>query len=69
MSTKTLRIKMPELTKYVKQEPYIGDDGIYWPVNDYVPEGCESSYRLLLTKELFIEAYNKWIAGDSNEAK
>ena len=67
MSTKTARIKMPEQTNYIKQEPYVGDDCIYWPVEEYVPEVCARHYRQVLTKELFIEAYNKWIVGDSNE--
>ena len=46
---------------YVKQEPYVGEDGIYVPCEEYVPEGCTSAYRCVLTKEMFIEAYNKWI--------
>jgi hypothetical protein len=52
---------MPEQTSYIKQEPYVGDDAIYWPVEEYALEGCASYYRPVLTKELFIEAYNKWI--------
>ena len=52
-----------ENTKYVKQEPYVGEDGIYEPVNVYVPEGQASTYRMLMSKELFIEAYNKYIKG------
>ena len=46
---------------YVKQEPYVDDDGIYVPVNEYVPDGFSSMYRCIITKELFVEAYNKWI--------
>ncbi len=69
MSTKTETIKMPDQTKYIKQEPYVGDDCIYWPVDEYVLEGRAGHYRPVLTKELFIEAYNKWIVGDSDEAK
>lgn len=48
-------------SKYVKQEPYIGEDGIYFPCKEYVYEGCASTYRCVLTKEMFVEAYNKWI--------
>ena len=50
--------------KYVRQEPYVGEDGIMVPINDYVPEGCASIYKCLITKELFIEAYNKYIKGE-----
>lgn len=48
---------------YVKQEPRIEDDGIYMPEREYVPEGTYSHYRVVITKEMFIEAYNKWIKG------
>lgn len=53
---------MNRLGEYVvKQEPYIDDDGIYIPMEEYVPEGCISAYKCIMTKEMFIEAYNKWI--------
>lgn len=53
--------------KYIKQHPYVGEDGIYMPCQEYVPEGYEL-YNLLISKELFVEAYNKWIKGEENEA-
>ena len=46
---------------YIKQDPYVGENGIYVPCEAYVPEGCVSSYKCVLTKEMFVEAYNKWI--------
>lgn len=46
---------------YIRQEPYVDDDGIYVPLKEYVPEGCVSTYRCVMTREMFIEAYNKWI--------
>lgn len=49
------------MSEYIKQEPYVGDDGIYVPVNAYMPAGCTGLYKLVMTKEMFIEAYNKWI--------
>lgn len=52
---------------YVKQEPYVGEDGIYMPLVEYVEEGCRSHYRLVITKELFIEAYEKWIGRPAAE--
>lgn len=57
----TAFIKQPII---IKQEPYVGDDGIYIPCNEYVPEGYETTYRCVLTKEMFVEAYNKWIKGE-----
>lgn len=57
----TVFIKNPT---YIKQEPYVGDDGIYIPCQEYVKEGCSSVYRCIMTKKLFVEAYNKWIKND-----
>ena len=35
---------------------YVGDDGIY------VPSNVDCRYhKLLISRELFVEAYNKWI--------
>ena len=40
-------------------KPYVGDDGIY------IPDSYDSRYcRMLISKELFVEAYNKWIKGE-----
>ena len=47
-------------TKY-KQNPYVDDEGIYVPVNEYVPIGMTSAYRQLIPKEIFVAAYEKWI--------
>lgn len=38
---------------------FVGDDGIYVPSrHDFM------FYEMLISKELFIEAYNKWIKND-----
>ena len=47
--------------RYIRQEPYVDDDGIYVPVHEYVPEGTESAYKCVMTREMFVKAYNKWI--------
>ena len=41
--------------------PYVDDEGIYVP-HDYDPR----YHKLLISKELFVEAYNKWIKGENN---
>ena len=51
--------------RYIRQEPYVDEDGMYEPIETYVPEGCKSVYRCIMTKDMFIEAYNKWIKNDS----
>lgn len=47
--------------RYIIQNPYVGEDGIYVPCEEYVPEECAGDYKCILTKEMFVEAYNKWI--------
>ena len=39
---------------------FVGDDGIYVP-SDY----DHRYHKLIITRELFIEAYNKWIKSPS----
>jgi hypothetical protein len=52
--------------RYIRQEPYVDDHGIYVPDKEYVPEGCVGIYHCVMTKEMFIEAYNKWINNNCN---
>ena len=52
---------------YTRQEPYVDDYGIYVPDREYVPAGTEGTYHCVMTKEMFIEAYNKWIKGEDND--
>lgn len=47
--------------RYIRQKPYVSNDGIYVPVHEYVPEGTESMYTCVMTREMFVEAYEKWI--------
>ena len=42
-------------------EPYIGEDGIYCPVAIYNGERLMACNQLIISKEMLIEAYNKWI--------
>lgn len=53
--------------RYIKQKPYVDNYGIYMPVNEYVPEGSASMYRCIMTKEMFVEAYNKWIKSSADD--
>lgn len=65
-NTKEGKLAQP---RYIKQEPYVDDHGIYVPVNDYVVEGCSSVYKCIMTKEMFVEAYNKYIkVGEDSDA-
>lgn len=50
--------------KLVKHEPYVDDEGIWYPCHEYTPEWMDTNYKLIVSKEMFIEAYNKWIKGE-----
>lgn len=47
--------------QYFKQEPYVGSDGFYVPEKLYVQDGEPCAYKCIITKKMFIEAYNRWI--------
>ena len=54
---------------YVMTHPFVDNEGIWMPVSSYVREDEFPAYRLVVPKEIFIEAYNMWIKGaDDNEA-
>lgn len=44
-----------------KTEPYIGEDGIYMPQHEYEYEGVPTMYTMLMSKELFQEAFKEYI--------
>lgn len=53
---------------YVKQFPYVDDVGLWEPVNEYVLEGqIAVDYRLVMSREMFVEAYNKWIRSEQDD--
>ena len=62
----TVKIGLESLKqpKYIRQKPYVDDNGVWVPCEEYVPEGCASDYKLVMTKEMFVAAYNKWIKGE-----
>ena len=49
------------ITKYVKNNSYVDDKGIFIPVKAYTPEGCASDYQMIMSKKDFIRAYVKFI--------
>ena len=55
-----------EMPKYIKQHPYVDDDGIYMPLQEYALEGTASYYRMVIPKECFVDAYNRWIKGSDD---
>ena len=68
-ASQTTTITTPRLSqrKYIKQEPYVNDEGIWIPIQEYIQEGYAAAYQCLITKELFVEAYNKWIKNSEGE--
>lgn len=59
-----MKLDLNEIKTYHVSKPYVAEDGIYVPLAEYVEEGFESVYKCLITKEIFVEAYNKWIKGE-----
>ena len=51
-------------TIFVKNEPYVDDEGIWYPCVEYTPEWLATDYKIVISKEMFVEAYNKWIKGE-----
>ena len=44
-----------------KTEPYIGEDGRYVPLHEYVYEGVATESELFMTKEIFQETFREYI--------
>lgn len=68
ISGRVYSITNDEPQKYIKQYPRVDNDGIYMPLEEYVLEGTGSPYRLVMSKEMFVEAYNKYIKGEGCDA-
>ena len=48
------------MAEWIKNKPYVGEDGIYEPCVEYTEKGTASSYKLIIPKEIFIEAFEKF---------
>ena len=57
-----------EEKKWVENKPIVDDNGIYVPVYPYTMEGEISKYKLIMTKEMFQEAYRKYIVENTASA-
>ena len=53
--------------EYIKNFAYVDDTGIWVPSREYSLKGTASAYTLFMSKEMFIDAYNRWIKGENNE--
>ena len=47
--------------EWEKQYPYVDDYGIFVPIEEYKRHDDAGIFKCIITKELFVEAYNKWI--------
>ena len=55
-------ILFKQYTKDLRRaEPYVAEDGIYMPVHEYIYDGVPTEYKLVLTKEIFQEAFKEYI--------
>jgi predicted RNA-binding Zn-ribbon protein involved in translation (DUF1610 family) len=53
----------------IKLEPMVSEDGIYVPIEEYVYSDQPKDYRCVMTKEIFIEAYKKYILEENSDEK
>ena len=58
----TIEVVMKKSTGDLRRaEPYVGEDGIYMPIHDYIYDGGPAEYKMIITKELFQEAFKEYI--------
>ena len=50
-----------EVKPWRRNKIQVRDDGIYSPCCEFTPNDCETDYKLLISKEDFIDAYNRYI--------
>ena len=53
--------------KWVKNEPLVNNEGIFIPVHPYSRDGEATAYQLIMTKEMFQEAYRRFIIEERNK--
>lgn len=51
--------------KWIPTEPYVDETGIYLPVHPFREKGYSAEYKLVMTADMFREAYIKYILKDS----
>lgn len=56
-----LYINNEEVKTWHRNKIQVREDGIYSPCCEFSEEGTETNYRLMMSKEDFISAYNKYI--------
>jgi hypothetical protein len=57
---KRLDIQTAEISKPEPAKAFVDDEGIYVPL-----DSDPMYHKMVISKELFIEAYNKWIKGEA----
>ena len=59
-------INMEEGEMWYPTYPYVDDKGIWIPLSPYANDKVASDYKLLISKEMFVEAYNRYIRDNTN---
>lgn len=62
-----LYINNEEVKSWRRNKIQVREDGIYSPCCEFSEEGTETNYRLMMSKEDFISAYNKYINDDPSK--
>ena len=56
-----------EQPEWFKAMPKVTDDAILMPMQPIYQTGTAVSYKTVMTREVFIEAYKKWILGEADD--
>ena len=55
---------------YIEQKPYVDDKAIWAPDRHFILEGSPRHYHSIISKEMFLEAYDKWVVPrEANQVK
>lgn len=67
MKTTTLQDNQNEQDIWLRAEPIVTDTDILVPVHAYYRVGTTVLYRPIMTKDIFVKAYEQWILGESDD--
>lgn len=56
-----------DTNEFIKLEPRVDDQGIWIPVGPYCRSGDSPTYQMVMSKEMFVEAYNRYIKNPTSD--
>lgn len=59
--------KKTNTNEFIKLKPKVDDEGIWVPIGPYCRQGDAPIYQLVMSKETFVEAYNRYIKNPASD--